>query len=198
MNQLQFPLDLTFKIGTVSNDFVTKDAGGETVAYVRQKMLKLIDEVQIFSNEDRTELIYTIKANKWLDFSASYSFTDSLGRNVGRVARKGWASLWKANYDIFDESEIKVLFVREVNPWAKVFDSLLCEVPVLNLLSGYVFHPAYAVARPDGTKVAQLKKKASFFGRRFMVEKLAEFEKGEEERILLGLMMMILLERRRG
>ena len=125
MNQLQFPLDLTFKIGTLSNDFVTKDADGETVAYVRQKMMKLIDEVQVFSNEDRAEIIYSIKANKWLDFSASYSFTDSLGRNVGRVARKGWASLWKANYDIFDESEIKVLFVREMNPWAKVFDSLL-------------------------------------------------------------------------
>jgi hypothetical protein len=198
MNQLQFPLDLTFKIGTLSNDFVTKDANGETVAYVRQKMMKLIDEVQVFSNEDRAEIIYSIKANKWLDFSASYSFTDSLGRNVGRVARKGWASLWKANYDIFDESEIKVLFVREVNPWAKVFDSLLCEVPVLNLLSGYLFHPAYAVARPDGTIVVQLKKRASFFGRRFIIEKQAEFEKEEEERILLGLMMMILLERRRG
>ena len=56
MNQLQFPLDLTFKIGTLSNDFVTKDANGETVAYVRQKMMKLIDEVQVFSNEDRAEI----------------------------------------------------------------------------------------------------------------------------------------------
>jgi len=31
-----------------------------------------------------------------------------------------------------------------------------------------------------------------------VIEKLEEFDKGEEERILLGLMMMILLERRRG
>jgi hypothetical protein len=30
------------------------------------------------------------------------------------------------------------------------------------------------------------------------MEKLAEFERGEEERVLLGLMMMILLERQRG
>jgi len=38
----------------------------------------------------------------------------------------------------------------------------------------------------------------SFFGRRFVIEKVAEFEPGEEPRILLGLMMLILLERQRG
>jgi len=198
MNLLQFPLDLTFKIGTLNNDFVAKDANEQTVAYVRQKMLKLIDEVQVFSDESRSELNYTIKANKWLDFSASYAFTDRNGKDLGRVARKGWASLWKANYDIFDELQMKDLHVREENPWSKVFDSLLYEVPGLNLLTGYFFHPSYSVARPDGTKVARLRKVASFFGRRFVIEKLAEFEKGEEERILLGLMMMILLERQRG
>jgi uncharacterized protein YxjI len=198
MNLLQFPLDLTFKITTLSNDFVAQDANGQTVAYVRQKMLKLIEEVQVFSDESRSELIYTIKANKWIDFSASYAFTGRNGNDLGRIARKGWASLWKANYDIFDENQMKDLHVREENPWSKVFDSLLCEVPVVNLLTGYFFHPSYSVTRPDGTKVARLRKVASFFGRRFVIEKLDEFESGEEERILLGLMMMILLERSRG
>lgn len=198
MTSLQFPLDLTFKITTLSNDFITKDANGMTVAYVRQKLMKLIDEVQVFSDESRSELNYTIKANQWLDFSASYAFTDRNGKDIGRVARKGWASLWKANYDIFDERQMKDLHVREENPWSKVFDTLLCEVPVVSLLTGYFFHPSYSVARPDGTKVARLRKVASFFGRRFVIEKLEEFEQGEEERILLGLMMMILLERRRG
>jgi len=198
MTPFQFPLDLKFKIGTISNDFVVYDANGLTVAYVRQKMFKLIEEIQIFSNESRSELIYTIKANQWLDFSASYFFFDSNGKELGRVARKGWASIWKANYDIFDDTQLKQLFVREENPWAKVFDALLSEVPIVNLITGYVFHPSYAVTRPDGKIIARLRKVQSFFERRFAIEKLAEFEKGEEERILLGLMMMILLERRRG
>jgi uncharacterized protein YxjI len=198
MNLIQFPLQLTFKIGTFSNDFVAKDSNGSTVAYVRQKMLKLIDEVQVFADETRSQQNYTIKANQWLDFSASYKFTDHNGFEIGRIARKGWASLWKANYDIFDEQQQKDLFVREENPLAKVFDSMLGEVPVLGMLTGYFFHPAYSVTRPDGTIVARLVKEPSFFGRKFKIEKLNNFEKGEEERILLGLMMMILLERRRG
>ena len=198
MNSLNYPLNLTFKIGTLSNDFVAKDANEMTVAFVRQKMLKLIEEIQIFSDESRSELIYTIRANKWLDFSASYKFTNSAGTDIGRVARNGWASLWKAHYDIFDENQTSDLHVREENPWAKVFDSILGDVPVLGLLTGYFFHPSYSVARTDGTKVVRLRKVASFFGRRFVIEKLEEFQKGEEERILLGLMMMILLERQRG
>lgn len=198
MNSLQFPLNLTFNIGTLSNDFIIKDANDITVAYVRQKMLRLIEEIQVFSNESRSEQIYTIKANKWLDFSASYAFTDHNGKDIGRIARKGWASLWKANYDIFDQFKSGVLSVHEENPLAKVLDTLLGEIPLLNLLTGYFFHPSYAVSRADGTKIARLRKVRSLFGRRFVIEKLEAFTKNEEERILLGLMMMVLLERERG
>ncbi len=75
---------------------------------------------------------------------------------------------------------------------------LFSEIPVLGMLTGYVFNPKYTIKRPDGTLVARIAKERSFFGRRFSIEKLAEFEAGEETRILLGSMMMLLLERRRG
>mgnify|MGYP003589286115 FL=1 len=198
MNSLVFPLQLTFKITTFSNDFLAFDANGNTVAYVRQKMLKIFEEVQVYSDDSRSELNYTIRANKWLDFSATYTFTNKTGMEIGRIVRKGWASLWKSHYEIMDERQQQDLLVREENPWAKVFDSILGEIPGLGMLTGYMFHPSYIVTRPDGTQVVRLKKEPSFFGRKFTIDKLATFESGEEERILLGLMMLILLERQRG
>lgn len=198
MNSMQFPLQLTFKVTTLSNDFVATDANGNTVAYVRQKMLRLLEEVQVFNNENRSELNYTIRANCWLDFNSTYTFTNRMGYEVGRIVRKGWASLWKAHYEIFDEKQQSDLIIREENPWAKVFDNMLGEIPLLGVLSGYLFHPAYIVTRPNGTEVVRLTKQPSFWGRKFTVDKLSSFEAGEEERIVLGLMMMILLERQRG
>ncbi|RMG75785.1 MAG: hypothetical protein D6722_00390 [Bacteroidetes bacterium] len=198
MEQLDYPLSLTFKIGTLANDFVARDRMGNVVVYVRQKLLKLIDEVQVYRDESRSDLRYTLKANKWIDFSTTYTFTNAQGQEVGRVARQGWASLWKAHYEIFDEQQQPDLTIREANPWVKVADGLLGEVPILGLLTGYFFNPSYLVTRPDGTLVARLTKKPSGLGRRFSLEKEAEFERGEEERVLLSLMMMILLERRRG
>ncbi len=198
MNNLQFPLDLVFRIGTLSNDFVATDANGRQVAYVRQKLFKFIEEIQVFKDDTKSELSYTIKANQWIDFSATYVFTNSSNTELGRVARKGWRSMWRAHYDIFDQHQQQDLTISEENPWAKVMDGFLGEIPLVGMFTGYLFHPSYLLTRPGGKPVARLKKEPSFIGRRFKVEKLDEFEEGEEERVLLGLMMMILLERQRG
>ena len=55
-----------------------------------------------------------------------------------------------------------------------------------------------AITDKAGQKIARLKKQASFFGRKFQITKLGELDEGDSERIMLGLMMLILLERRRG
>jgi hypothetical protein len=198
MQNLSFPLQFRFKISTLANDFTVKDNAGNTVAYVKQKMFRLVEEVSVYNDESKSSLQYTVNANKWLDFSASYSFTNASGMEIGRVARKGWASIWKARYEVYDEKQNQDLVIQEENPWVKVGDALLSEIPFLGILTGYLFNPSYKVSRPDGTMVARLKKQASFFGRQFSVDQLASFEKGEEERVVLALMMMILLERRRG
>ncbi len=195
---MQFPLNFTFKITTISNDFRVNDATGAEVAFVRQKLFKLKEEVQVFNDESRSQLNFTVKANKWLDFSASYVFYDNQERELGRIVRRGWKSLWKSSYDIYDENQKQDFSVNEENPLIKVFDGLFGDIPILGMFTGYFFNPTYLVTRPDGTAIARLSKEKSFFGRRFSVDKLAEFESGEENRLLLGLMMMILLERQRG
>ena len=198
MQNLEFPLTFTFKISTFSNDFVIKDASDETISFVRQKLFKFIEEVNVYSDESKAEQLYEIRANKWLDFSAVYTFTDQVGQQIGSVARKGWSSLWKARYEIYDEHKSQDLLIHEENGWIKVADNLLGQVPILGIFTGYFFNPSYLVVRPNGDAVARLEKRPSFFGRKFTVEKYGEFEEGEEERTVLSLMMMILLERRRG
>ncbi|TAE46810.1 MAG: hypothetical protein EAZ89_19315 [Bacteroidetes bacterium] len=198
MNNLQYPLEFQFKVTTLSNDFLVRDASGATLSYVRQKLFKFIDEISVYQDESKSGLLYTIKANKWIDFSTTYTFTNAAGAEVGRVARKGWASLWQSRYEVFDEKQAQDLLIQEENPWVKLGDALFSEIPIIGIFTGYVFNPSYLVTRPDGTAVVRLQKQPSILGRRFLVSQLNEFESGEEERIVLSLMMMILLERRRG
>lgn len=194
-----YPLNFTFKVGTFSNDFIATDNNGQTIAYVRQKMFKLKEQVIVYADDSRKKELFHIKADKWLDFNTVYNF-NSVETNtpIGKVARKGWASLFKAKYEIFDEEGNQDLIIQEENPWTKFWDGLVKEIPIVNIFTGYFLNPKYTVKRPDGTLVGRLSKESSFFGRRFKYEKLAEYEKGEELRTLLGLMMMNLLERRRG
>lgn len=198
MNNLQYPLEFQFKVTTLSNDFLVRDASGATLGYVRQKLFKFIDEITVYNNESKSATLYSIKANKWIDFSAAYTFTNATGTEVGRVARKGWASLWQSRYEVYDEKQAQDLLIQEENPWLKLGDALFSEIPILGIFTGYVFNPSYLITRPDGTAVVRLQKQPSLLGRRFLVSQLNGFESGEEERIVLSLMMMILLERRRG
>jgi len=198
MKDLQFPINFKFKIGTLANDFVASDASGATVAYVRQKMFKLKEDILIYNNESKSDTLFRIKADRWLDFSAAYSFTDKEGKEIGKIVRKGWRSIWKTAYELMNQNQELQFHVNEENAWVKVWDSLLGEVPLLGMFTGYFFNPAYLVTDLQGNVVAKIQKQASFFGRHFEVSKLADIDKDDQERIMLGLMMMILLERRKG
>ncbi|MEO8002151.1 MAG: hypothetical protein ABI644_09755 [Arenimonas sp.] len=195
----QYPLSLVFKITTLSSDFTVSDAREKSLFYVRQKMFKLLEEVLVCKDSTQAQQLYTIKANKWLDFSAAYNFTNTAGQDLGKVARKGWASIFKAHYEIFDAQQTLTHTIREENAWIKVFDALFSEIPILGLFTGYLFHPAYLVTNKAGTVVVRLVKEPSLIGRRFKLEKKLGFTtEEEEERVLLSLSMLLLLERRRG
>lgn len=198
MKNINYPVNFQFNITTFSNDFVAKDANGNTIAYVKQKMFKLKEDINIYNDETKSKVNYKIKADRWLDFSAAYTFFDENGIEFGKIARKGWRSIWKATYEIIDKNQKKQYTINEENAWTKVFDSLLGEVPVLGLFTGYLFNPSYIVANMDNLPIVRIKKMPSFFGRQFEITKLGDLGEGSNERIMLGLMMMILLERRRG
>ena len=194
-----YPLKFEFKISTLANDFTATDGNGNTLAYVRQKMFKFKEAISVFTNDSKQNILYKINADRWIDFNASYLFTRGEGQeSVGRLGRKGAKSLLKAHYQIFDNENEQTFSINEENPWAKLFDALLGEVPILGIFTGYLFNPRYVVKRLDGTEVVRISKEASFWGRRFKLDKLSDVSDDESERILLSLMMMSLLERRRG
>lgn len=194
---MNYPLQLSFEILSVARKLSVIDATGNLNFFVKQKMFKLKESVTVFADVDQKLPLYELKADRVIDFSASYHFTDSKGAHVGTVRRKGMKSLWRARYDIVNGSS-RALTIQEANPWAKVCDSLFSEIPLLGIFSGYVFHPEYLVAREDGTSVMRLKKEPAFFQGKFSIEKLAALSEEEETRILLSLIMMVLLERQRG
>jgi len=198
MKDLRFPINFKFKIGSIANDFIATDANGKTVAYTKQKLFKLKEDISIYADESKSELNYSIKADRWLDFSAAYTFFHADGSVIGKIARKGWRSIWKAQYEIIDQHDKAQFKITEENPWSKVADSVLGEIPLLGMLTGYLFNPTYIVKNSNDSEIVRLAKLPSLWGRHFELTKLGNLDSDDDDRIMLGLMMMILLERRRG
>ncbi|MBF2008352.1 hypothetical protein ACF3DV_18125 [Chlorogloeopsis fritschii PCC 9212] len=194
---MQYPLELTFKLWAFAPQISVIDTQGSFVFYVKQKLFKLKEAITVFADAERNNPLYYIKADRIIDFSARYDFTDSNGTYIGSVKRRGLKSLWRARYDIFD-GETSALYIQEKNPWIKVMDALFAEIPVVGIFSGYVFNPVYLVSRTDGAVVMRLEKIPSFLSRKFTIKAVDQLSDREEKQVLLSLIMMLLLEKTRG
>ena len=171
--------------------FSVVDANGNMVCYVKQKLFKLKEDIKIYQEQALTNLLFTIKADRIIDWSANYAFYDKNGTNFGSMKRKGAKSLWRAHY-LINGDQGQVFTLTEDSVFIRFLDSFL------GVCSGLVFHPSYTVVREDGTPVMQVKKMTSLMEGKFKIEALGEMSEAEETQILTGIMMMLILERVRG
>lgn len=195
---MNYPLNLSFKLLALASQIYIRDANGNLLGYVKQKMFKLKEDINIFADEGQTQLRFNIKADRIIDFSAKYTFTDAGGRVLGAIKRQGMRSIWRANYEVENANGQPILKIHEENGWIKVIDSVVGELPVVVMFTGYFFNPSYLVERTDGTPITRLKKQPAFFEGKFEVSPLGQMSQEEETLSLLGLLMMTLLERGRG
>jgi uncharacterized protein YxjI len=195
---MQFPLKLTFKVLALAPQITVTDASGQTIFYVRQKLLKLKEAITVFSDSSQTRELYKINADRIIDFSAKYHIKDVYGQELGAIKREGMRSIFKARFDIFDGNGTHVLDINEENGMVRLMDALFGELPVIGMLSGYVFNPTYLVANMQGQVVMKVKKEPAFLETGFTISQELPMSEEETLRAVLGVFMMVLLERIRG
>lgn len=202
---MQYPLSLSFKILAVAPQIRVTDATGASILYVHQKAFKLKEAVTVYRSEAKQTALYTIAADRVIDFNAAYQIKDGTGREVGKLARRGRRSIWKARYDVFNAQGQSVFRVQEDSAWTKVLDSFFQEIPIVGAFAGYFFNPSYTVkaddpttAEQEGDPVMRLAKKPALWEGKFELQRLTDLETHDEELVLVSLLMMLLRERSRG
>ena len=197
---MKYPLSLKFKIIALRSKFFVTDGDNQPVLYVEQKLFKLKEHVEVFTNSTKEKKLCDIKATKVIDWSSSYTFTDEQGNSLGGIRRKGLKSLWRARYEIYSGNgdEAAEFNVSEESVLVRIVDGLLGQLPILGDLSGYIANPSYIVNDSSGNPVMRLRKKPAFLEGKFSIESLCELPASQQVQILVGLFMMVLLERNRG
>ena len=146
---MNYPAELNFKKIALAQQATLTDAGGNSIAYARQKMFKLKEELEVFEDKTKSKRVCTIKANKVLDFSAAYNFFTENEQSFGSIQRKGIYSIWKATYLLNAASGSQYATIKEENPFAKVVDTLLGGLPFVGLVCNYIFNPSYILTLED-------------------------------------------------
>lgn len=197
---MQYPLTLSFKIIALAPQIYIRDAQGQELLYVKQKLLKLKEKIHVFSDSGQSRELYELGADRILDFSPRFTFRDTTGRVVGAVKRQGARSLLKASYEIFGPDDRAIARIEEENAWIKLLDGLIGEIPIVGAFTGYFLNPKYLVVDLASQRpMLRVTKHRSFLESRFEIERLeATLGETSETAALLAILVMVLLERERG
>ena len=197
---MKYPLNLKCKIIAISPQIYITDSDENSVLYVKQKFLKLKEHVELFTDKTKEKKLCDIRASGIIDWSASYDFTDEKNNHFGGIRRKGLKSLWRARYEIYSSSAdgSTEFSVSEKSVFTRILDGLFGHIPIIGFLTGYVANPSYLVTDNSGNTVMELIKQPALWEGKFTIESRSELSAQQQTRILVGLIMMVLLEGKRG
>lgn len=115
MNSIfQFPSYLLQRqVFALTGRFRVHDPSGNLVMFSEQKMFKLREDIRVYSDENKTQEVLSIKARQIIDFSAAYDVVDTAyNQKVGTLRRKGWSSMLRDEWQVLDanDNQIGVMF----------------------------------------------------------------------------------------
>jgi uncharacterized protein YxjI len=114
---------------------VTPLAAGDTpagppVAYVRQKKLKIKEEIRFFADEAETQELFQIKARTWLDTGGSkYDVIDAQEGNIGLLEHAFRQSLFRSTWRISAPEGDEVATAHERSQVLAIVRRLIDFVP---------------------------------------------------------------------
>lgn len=100
------------------------------VAYVRQKRLKLREEIVFYADEGQRQPLFRVKARRVLDLGARYDVLDERGAPIGVFGKAFAASLARSTWIVYDQSEARELLrIQERSPAIAVLRRVWDFVP---------------------------------------------------------------------
>jgi len=116
----------------------TDDSQTELLGYCELKAFKLKEDIRIYTDEEKTTELISIKARSILDISAGYDVVDAQsGTSLGAYKRKGLKSLFKDTYKLLDQEDQEY---AELSEDSGLLALIRRFVPFANILIPQIFH----------------------------------------------------------
>ncbi len=104
---------------------------GQLVAFAQQKRFNIKEKVLFYSEESKTNLVFSFRAEKVLDIHGRYFVEDAAGQPIGAFKKDFAQSLVSSTWNILDASDTPVIKVTESNQALAVFRRYGGFIPVV-------------------------------------------------------------------
>jgi hypothetical protein len=117
-------------IKLVGAEFFVYDTNGVLLLLAHKKGFKLKEEINIYTDQAKTNCVMQIRARQVLDFSASYDVYDTVTQQrVGVLQRKGWRAMVRDEWVVLNEGE---------QPIAQIIEDSLAMALLRRLLTNLI------------------------------------------------------------
>jgi uncharacterized protein YxjI len=177
---------------TLGRQYRVRDDLGRVVAFCKQKSFKLKEDIRFWTDESRSHELFRLQATKVLDWNGNFVVEDSQTNQVlGFLRRKGWKSMVRDEWHIFDAQE---------RPWG-VLQEDSAGMAVVRRAVGLLDVGFFEVPGPPykyylfrgspqtGPKVGEIKERFQVFGDTYdlHVDPAVEIDR----RVLIGLTVSV-------
>ncbi len=127
--------------------FHVYDSDENLLFYSQQKAFKLKEDFRVYSDEQQTEELLTIKTPQILDLGATYNVTCGVsGEALGAVRRKGLKSIFKDEWMLLSTDGREIGRITESSLFAALVSRLVNLIP-----------QSYIVETAMGERIADIK-----------------------------------------
>lgn len=89
------------------------EAGGTPVCFVRQKRMKLREDIGFFADESQTDELFRLKARSVIEVHGRYDVVATGGEPIGVLQKVFGKSLLRSTWRVLDPSDKEVAIARE-------------------------------------------------------------------------------------
>ncbi len=112
VRQMIRPIVNLYKVYTIGPD---EKAPRALVAFVRQKRLAFKEQIRVFSDEQQTNELFSIKARRVIEIGGSYDVTATDGSPIGVLEKRFKQSLFRSTWGVLDAQGAEVMLAQEKN-----------------------------------------------------------------------------------
>ncbi|WP_019176890.1 LURP-one-related/scramblase family protein [Methanomassiliicoccus luminyensis] len=176
------------KVLAVASQYWIEDANGKCLGYAKQKMLRMKEDIRIYSDESMATELFRIKQEQIMDVWGTYSVIDSFTNAVvGKVRRSVMSGIGADEWQILDPAGQQIGRIVEMSGrgLARKY------IPLGNLVPEQVKVEFY------GQEVGQIKQQFKIVGDTWEVDCCRMPPQLDRRVLLAGMVMMGMVERER-
>lgn len=120
----------------------------ELLAFVQQKRFAFKEQVDFYSDEAKSQVIFSVKAEKVMDIHGNFIVTSYEGQQIGAIRKKFGSSLLRSTWEILHNGDI-YLTVQERSVALAIMRRLWSFVPIIGDLPFFFkFHFDFLLGNP--------------------------------------------------